>query len=385
MRASITLLALGLAVFPIEGLDLGAAGLPERAPEFVYLPGMIGRDPATGELPAGVEAQTRQAIANISAALEARGLGLSDVVRSNVYLTDTRHFQAMNGVYRTFFTDAPPTRATVEADLPVPGALVQITVAAAPAGASRRVIVPASMQSPALPYSWGVQVGNTLFVAGATSRNPDTYEPEAGDIGAQTRRVLQNVGLVLEEAGMDYGDVVSCNVFLDDPRLFGAMNEAYTQFFTGDDPPARATVRSGLMNPVFLVEIQCTAVRDASREVVMAPGASRGSAPYSPAIGFDDVVYLAGTLGRGPSGYAPGDAAAQTRQTMENLRAVLTGGGMDFTNVVETTVFVTDIRTADAVDEIVRELVPEGSAVTTVGAGLMSTAALVEIMMTARR
>ncbi len=58
---------------------------------------------------------------------------------------------------------------------------------------------------------------------------------------------------------------------------------------------------------------------------------------------------------------------------------------MDFTNVVETTVFVTDIRTADAVDEIVRELVPEGSAVTTVGAGLMSTAALVEIMMTARR
>ena len=67
----------------------------------------------------------------------------------NVFLRDTRHFQGMNGVYRTYFTENAPTRATVRADLPDVGALIQISAVATPD--DTEVISPSGLQSPALP------------------------------------------------------------------------------------------------------------------------------------------------------------------------------------------------------------------------------------------
>jgi 2-iminobutanoate/2-iminopropanoate deaminase len=241
------------------------------------------------------------------------------------------------------------------------------------------------MRTPDLPYSWGILAGNTLFVAGATSRNPETYEPVGGDIATQTRQVLHNVGAVLAGAGMDYQDVTSCNVFLDDPRDFSAMNEVYATFFTAD-PPARATVRAGLMNPVFRAEIQCVAVRGDSRIVVAAEGAVRSTSPFSPAIQVGADLYLAGMVGRGPRGYAPGDVEAQTRQTLANIQATLAAAEMSFADVSDIVAFVTDIRHAPAIENVIRELMPSPlPALTIVGSQLMSPDALVEIMMTAGR
>jgi reactive intermediate/imine deaminase len=331
----------------------------------------------------GIEAQVRQALDNVQEALRGEGMDLSHVVRVNVYLSDSRNFQAMNEVYRTYFPTDPPTRATVEADLPVPGALVQLTMIAARPGVSRRVITPGGMQRPGLPYSWGILAGNTLFIAGATSRNPATYQPEAGDVRAQTRRVMQNIGAVLEAADMDYGDMVSCRVFLADGRDFRAMNEVYSSFLPAPRP-ARATVRARLTNLAFSTEIQCIAVKDPSRQAVVAGGGPTPTGPFSPAIQVGDRLFLAGMLGRGPDGYARGDARAQTRQALENILETLEAGGLGFADVVDVAVWVTDIRMAQAVEEIVRESVPDRP-VTVVGAGLMSTAGLVEIMITAER
>ena len=79
----------------------------------------------------------------------------------------------MNSVYRQYFADNPPTRATVEADLPDPAALVQISVVATPD--ETEVVAPPGLRSPALPYSWGIRAGDVLFIAGATSREPDSW------------------------------------------------------------------------------------------------------------------------------------------------------------------------------------------------------------------
>ncbi len=353
------------------------------AGEFVYVSGVVGRRPGSQELPDGIEAQVRQALENVRAALSSEGLDLSHVVSSNVFLSDARNFQAMNEVYRTHFPNDPPTRATVEADLPVPGALVQLTMVAARREVSRRVITPGGMQSPGLPYSWGILAGNTLFIAGATSRNPTTYQPEGGDVASQTRRVMQNIGKVLDAANMDYGDVVGCKVFLSDARDFRAMSEVYSSFLPAPRP-ARATVRARLMNPAFRTEVQCVAVNDPSRRAVVAGGGPSPTGPFSPAIQVGDRLFLAGMLGRGPEGYAPGDARAQTRQALENILRTLEAGGLTFDDVVDVAVWITDIRTARAVEQIVRETVPDRP-VTVVGSGLMSTAGLVEIMMTAER
>jgi 2-iminobutanoate/2-iminopropanoate deaminase len=91
-------------------------------------------------------------------------------------------------------------------------------------------------------------------------------------------------------------------------------------------------------------------------------------------------------VGRGASGFEPGDVKAQTRQTLENLLATLKAGNMDFGDVVDATVFLSDSRYYDAMNEAYSEMIPHAPpARATVGTALMSPEALVEIMMTARR
>ena len=280
-----------------------------QTPDLVYLTNITATSGDGGAL-ATVEEQTAGALDALGEQLRARGLGYEDVVAVNVFLRDSRHFQAMNGVYRGYFTADAPTRATVEADLPDPGALVQISAVATPD--ETEVISPAGLQSLALPYSWGIRAGDVLFIAGATSRDPETYQPVRGDVGAQTRRVFGNIGMVLEAAGMDYGDLVACKVFLDDVRLWGDMNEAYREFVPPDDPPARAAVRGGLMNPDFLVEIQCVAEQSGERRVVRREGQGPARAPLSPAIATHGRLWLAGMLAQG--GRSGGPDAQYARQ-----------------------------------------------------------------------
>lgn len=373
-------------IITLEGADVGLPFSPAVASgDFIYLAGTLGNIPGERQLADGFEAQMKQTMSNIEQILAAAGVDFSHVVSSNVFLSDARYFPEMNAIYREYFKSAPPIRATVQADIALPGALVEIAMIATRAGVDKEVIRPSKMKSPELPYSWGIRVGNTLFIAGATARNPDTYQPIGGNIDSQTKRVLENIGLVLDEAGMSYEDIVRCNVFIDDPRYFSEMNEAYRAYFP-TAPPARATVRTKLMNTNFLSEIQCTAVQDPSRRVVAAQGATRSTSPYSPAILVGNRLYVAGMVGRGPDGYAIGDIKAQTRQTIENIEATLRAAEMTLDDVVDVMVYVADMRDYQAMNEAYAAMMPDPPPPrATVGAPLMSTSALVEIVVTAQR
>ena len=160
-------------VVTLPGTDLGLPFSPGVvAGDFLYLAGAIGNVPGTRELPAGIEAQVRQTMENLGAVLKAEGMDFSRVASATVFLADVRHYQPMNEVYRSYFPKDPPTRATVEADIAIPGALVEIAMVAIRPGAQREVIRPQGLGAPDLPYSWGIRSGSTLFVAGATSRVP---------------------------------------------------------------------------------------------------------------------------------------------------------------------------------------------------------------------
>ncbi|MHC5063140.1 MAG: RidA family protein [Planctomycetota bacterium] len=367
------------------GIQAGASFSPGVLDgDFLHLCGSLGRDPETGKYPDGIEAQVRQTFANIEPTLKAAGLDFSDVVRVNVFLTDTRDYAGMNQVYRSFFKDNPPTRATVQADLAVPGALVEIEMVAALRSAEKKVIKPSKLATPALPFSWGIEAGDYVFVAGATSRNPETFEPVGGDIETQTRQVLSNIGAVLEEAGLTYDDVVECSVFLDDPRDFAAMNGVYRSVFK-EAPPARATMRAKLMNPIHKIEIQCVAAKGGDRRAVYPEGANR-NAPYSPAIAVHDRLYLAGCTGRGPDGYAPGDLEAQTRQALARLKTSLEAEGLDYSDVISARVYLSDMRYFQAMNAVYKEIMPEPRPTrSTVGSVLMSPEALVEIQFIASK
>ena len=98
-----------------------------RIGNLVYTAGQIPLDPATGKLvEGGIESQTRRALQNLQAVLEAAGTSLANVVKTTVFLQDMGDFGAMNGVYAQFFGGSPPARSAVEvAALPL-GAQVEI-------------------------------------------------------------------------------------------------------------------------------------------------------------------------------------------------------------------------------------------------------------------
>lgn len=102
---------------------------------FVFTSGQIAIDPQTGELvEGGIEAETRQALTNLSAVLEAAGSSLDAVVKTTVFLRDMNDFGRMNAVYATFFTNNPPARSAVQvAALPKNAAVEIEAVALLPA------------------------------------------------------------------------------------------------------------------------------------------------------------------------------------------------------------------------------------------------------------
>lgn len=101
------------------------------AGEFIFLSGQTGLDPATNALaPGGIEAETRQVLANIASILDEMGLAPADVVKTTVFLRDMGDFAAMNAIYGRFFASNFPARSTVQvAALPKNGA-VEIEVVA---------------------------------------------------------------------------------------------------------------------------------------------------------------------------------------------------------------------------------------------------------------
>ncbi len=102
-----------------------------RAAGMVFTAGQIGLDPVSGELvTGGIEAQTRQVLANLQHVLEASDSSLQTVLNTTVFLKDMNDFPRMNAVYGQFFTTDPPARSTVAvAELPR-GALVEIEAVA---------------------------------------------------------------------------------------------------------------------------------------------------------------------------------------------------------------------------------------------------------------
>jgi 2-iminobutanoate/2-iminopropanoate deaminase len=101
------------------------------AGSLVFCSGQIPLDPATGELVNGdMGARTERVLKNLAAVLEAHGIGLSNVVKTVVFLTDLADFGAMNSVYAKFFSEQPPARSTIQVAALPKGANIEIEAVA---------------------------------------------------------------------------------------------------------------------------------------------------------------------------------------------------------------------------------------------------------------
>jgi 2-iminobutanoate/2-iminopropanoate deaminase len=110
------------------------------------------------------------------------------------------------------------------------------------------------------PYSQAVRTsGGMVFLSGQIPLDPATGQLVAGDIRAQTGRVMQNLGAVLGAAGLSFSHVVKTTVYLVDLADFASVNEVYGEHFA-QSPPARATVQVAALPKGARVEIDAVAV-----------------------------------------------------------------------------------------------------------------------------
>ncbi len=101
-----------------------------RAGKFLFASGQLGLDPTTGNLQEGIEAQTRQALANLQAVLAEAGAGVENVVKTTIFLADMAHFATVNNLYAQVFQTEPPARSTVQVAALPKGGLVEIEIVA---------------------------------------------------------------------------------------------------------------------------------------------------------------------------------------------------------------------------------------------------------------
>lgn len=108
------------------------------------------------------------------------------------------------------------------------------------------------------PYSQGIVSGGFLFTAGQIALDPATGEIVAGDVSAQSERVMTNLTAVLRAAGTEWRHVVKTTVYLKDMADFPKLNDVYAKHI-GDARPARSTVAVATLPRNVLVEIDCIA------------------------------------------------------------------------------------------------------------------------------
>jgi len=110
------------------------------------------------------------------------------------------------------------------------------------------------------PYNQAILAGDTVYCSGQIAIDPKTGSMITESVEAETERVLENLGAVLQAVGMTDTNVVQCTVYLTDINDYAQVNEIYSRYFN-ETPPAREAVQVAALPRSARVEISCIAVR----------------------------------------------------------------------------------------------------------------------------
>lgn len=124
---------------------------------------------------------------------------------------------------------------------------------------THKAIETAAAPTPMAPFSQGIDADSLVLVSGQLGLDPQSGEISE-DVGEETRRLLANIGAILEAAGLAPSDVVKTTIFMTDFDDYAAMNEAYAEFFS-EPLPARSTVKVADLLAGARVEIEAMALR----------------------------------------------------------------------------------------------------------------------------
>ncbi len=125
---------------------------------------------------------------------------------------------------------------------------------------SKIIIKTPNAPAPIGPYNQAIFAGNMLFISGQICIDPATGELKNKDIQEETHQVMLNLKAILDEAGMDFSNVLKTSIFIMDMHQFAAINEVYGKYFETDFP-ARETVQVAALPKFVNVEISMIAMK----------------------------------------------------------------------------------------------------------------------------
>jgi enamine deaminase RidA (YjgF/YER057c/UK114 family) len=223
-----------------EGPHVDPAGI--QAGDVLYMSAQGGTDPLTGKPAADFAAEVKQALDNVTTIAKTANMSMANVIWVNPYLSSSDAPEGvMNKIYASYFEFGnTPGRGTIQVlDLPNKNHIVFSCIAGADL-AKRKAIRPRN-EKPSRTASPGILYGDTLYLSAK-----DAYVPALGlfspDLGVQVRLSMRNLLDGLEEADMDFSNVVSSTIYMRDLKDEDPVRALYGEFFK-DHFPARTTLQ----------------------------------------------------------------------------------------------------------------------------------------------
>jgi 2-iminobutanoate/2-iminopropanoate deaminase len=235
----------------------------------------------------------------------------------------------------------------------VPDSPVVINATAVRSLDGRKAVYPASYSKDETAAP-GVLTHDRLFISSMAGVDPATGKvPD--DPGAQVDLALDRMTAVVKAAGLEMSNVVFVNPYLTSDIPSRGMNERYAKRFEFGNTPGRATIQVSSLPGGAHIEYTGVAVRDLQKRKAIRPKNMPPSPTASPCVFAGDTLYCSAK-----SGFIPGahgglyatTALHQLRQTMRNLLDNLEEAGMDFSQVVSTTIYLDNIADAPAYNEV---------------------------------
>ena len=126
----------------------------------------------------------------------------------------------------------------------------------------KKAILTKKAPLPIGPYNQAIQCDNLLFISGQIPLDPENGKLISSGIKEETNKVMTNIQHILEEAKMNFNNVVKTTIFLKDMNDFVEVNTEYAKFFENYIPPARETVQISQLPKNVNIEISCIAIKD---------------------------------------------------------------------------------------------------------------------------
>ncbi|MGH4117399.1 RidA family protein [Clostridium sp.] len=369
-------------------------------------------DPKSGELVAGgVKEQAKQCFKNIKAIVESIDHVMSDVVRITVYVKNIKDTDAVDEVYKTFFTSYVPTRTVVAVEALPMDALVQIdalvtngegTIPNAPQSGDLIKLTNNTANAPTSTLSTqAVAFSHYNNISAQLPIDAKSGRLIVGGVKEQAGQCLKNIKAILESIDVPFDDIVKINIFLKNFSDIEAVNEVYTTFFPDSAiaravayVPARTTVAVSALPMDALVQIEAVVshgdgtppqlVEDRHGLIIEANNTENApkSSLSTQTVAFSHYNHISAQLPLDPktADMVAGGVKEQAYQCLKNIKAIIESVDHVMDDVVKVNIFLKNIADIDAVDAVYTTFFPGGvPARTMVGVSVLTNDALVQM------